>query len=624
MQAFYFLGLLVLKNFLMNKKYDFNKQIKLAEELFKKGELNKVDEIYRELFKRKIYTYDLLISCALFNKNIKRYKIAIELLTLSLRKYPKGIKSYLLLSEIYNSQKKFKEAEDLLLTAKDFDKNNSFVYFRLAFLYFTYKNHTKAIKFIDKAIKISPENNEYKILKADVLFSRADFKKALYLLSKINTGKNSNLFLQKDLLLSKIYLTISEFKKAEFTLLNLKSNFKTEKIVFLTLSNLYFQINDLRKGILILEEGINLYPSFLPFKFNLAVMYRNSGYIKLAIDTHLEIINFDKYFLDSYYELSSLYDFGSHKRELEIFLNIDFKKLSPDQQIKAAFSKSNIFHNLKEYTKSANYLKIANEQKLRLYPSDLQLKKNTGEFYKKLCLEKAKQGSKAGDEINNLFIVGMPRSGSTLLESILSIKNDVIDLGEVSYLEQSLKETLDIKDIFKIYISKIKDKRNNYFFTDKNLFNFLYSPVIYNYFPSARIIYCIRNPLDNILSIYRTNFLKQNFSSSLIDITELYIYQHNLMNNYKKLYGEIIYSYKYDELVKNPSIEIPKLIDWLGWEWNDNFLNPHANKRNVFTASSAQVRNKINQKGIGSWKKYQEILKPSIELLKQSKLLDSI
>ena len=124
--------------------------------------------------------------------------------------------------------------------------------------------------------------------------------------------------------------------------------------------------------------------------------------------------------------------------------------------------------------------------------------------------------------------------------------------------------------------------------------------------------------MDNILSIYRTNFLKQNFSSSLIDITNLYIYQHNLMEYYKKFYGDVIYSYKYDELVKNPSIEIPKLIEWLGWDWDDNFLNPQTNKRSVFTASSAQVRNKINKKGIGIWAKYEEILKPAIDLIEQN------
>ena len=94
------------------------------------------------------------------------------------------------------------------------------------------------------------------------------------------------------------------------------------------------------------------------------------------------------------------------------------------------------------------------------------------------------------------------------------------------------------------------------------------------------------------------------------------------MNHYQKLYGEVIYTYNYDELVKNPSTEIPKIINWLGWEWDDNFLNPHTSKRNVFTASSAQVRNEINKKGVGNWTKYEEILKPSIEILKKSNLLN--
>ena len=528
------------------------------------------------------------------------------------------------LSEIYTLQKNFKEAEKLLLTAGEIDKNNSFVHYRLAILHFTNKNYENAIKFINKSLKKNPDKKEFNILKADILFNKTDYRKALYLLSNINVEKNSYLSLQKELLLSNIYLNISEFRKAESILLNIKSVFKNEKIIFLNLSNLYFQIKNLKKGILILQEGLNLYPSFLPFKFNLAVMYRNSGAIKLAVDTHFEIIKIDNYYLDRYYELSSLYDFRNHKKELEFFLNTDFDKLGPNQKIKAAFSKSNIFHNLKEYSKSSHYLKIANEEKLKLYPSDLEFKKNTGEFYKKLCLDNIKCDFNFKDEIKIIFIVGMPRSGSTLLENIISVKNNVIDMGEVSYLEQSLKEISDIKDIFKKYISKIKVNKNNYIFTDKNLFNFLYCPVIYNYFPSAKIIHCIRNPLDNILSIYRTNFLKQNFSSSLIDITDLYLYQHSLMKHYKKLYGESIYTYNYEKLVKNPSIEIPKLIEWLGWEWDDNFLNPHNNKRNVFTASSAQVRNEINNKGIGNWLEYEKILKPSMDLIKKSKLIADI
>jgi hypothetical protein len=96
------------------------------------------------------------------------------------------------------------------------------------------------------------------------------------------------------------------------------------------------------------------------------------------------------------------------------------------------------------------------------------------------------------------------------------------------------------------------------------------------------------------------------------------------MEYYKKIYGEIIYSFEYEKLVKNPPIEIPKLIDWLGWKWDEDYLSPQKNERNVFTASSAQVRNKINSKGIGRWKNYEDILKPAFDRIKKSNLFADI
>ena len=119
----------------------------------------------------------------------------------------------------------------------------------------------------------------------------------------------------------------------------------------------------------------------------------------------------------------------------------------------------------------------------------------------------------------------MPRCGSTLLESILSLNAEVTDLGEVFFLEESLKETEDLKKVHDIYSEKVLDINSfNNIFTDKNLFNFLYCPIIYRFFPNSRIIHCTRNPLDNVLSIYRTNFINQSFSSSLKDIAKLYTY----------------------------------------------------------------------------------------------------
>ena len=240
---------------------------------------------------------------------------------------------------------------------------------------------------------------------------------------------------------------------------------------------------------------------------------------------------------------------------------------------------------------------------------------NKGEFYRNFKLEKIIDLEKTINNKQYLFIVGMPRCGSTLLESILSLNTEVKDMGEVNFLEESLQKTDDLLKVKKLYedeVMLLNSQKKIY--TDKNLFNFLYCPIIYRLFPNARIIYCKRNLLDNVLSIYRTNFLNQSFSSSLKDITELYLYHLELMDDYKKKFGSIIYLYDHDSVVLNPKKNIQSLINWLEWEWDEKYLSPQINNRSVFTASSAQIRQEINSNSSGYWKKYEDLLKPVRDL----------
>ena len=333
--------------------------------------------------------------------------------------------------------------------------------------------------------------------------------------------------------------------------------------------------------------------------------------IELSIETHIEILLEDQFNSNSYYELSTMYDFSNHNELLKTLLNIEIGNLSQKEKIYFGYSKANIYHQKKEYKKSAHFLKIANEEKLKIHPSDIKRKLNTGEYYRNLKIAKNLNTEGTMDSNKYLFIVGMPRCGSTLLESILSLNTEVQDLGEVTFLEESLQKTNDLLEVRKLYEEKVKlISSGKKIFTDKNLFNFLYCPVIHNLFPNARIIHCTRNPLDNILSIYRTNFLNQSFSSSLNDITELYLYQMKLMHEYKSKFGSMIYIYDHDQVVQNPEKTIKYLINWLDWEWSDKYLSPQKSKRSVFTASSAQVRKKINSYSSGYWKNYEDLLKP--------------
>ena len=172
----------------------------------------------------------------------------------------------------------------------------------------------------------------------------------------------------------------------------------------------------------------------MPFYSNLACFYRNSGQLKLAIETNLFIISKNKFDFNSFYELSGIYDFKNHKNELNFLLNTNLENLDPNSKIYAAFAISNLLHKKEKFKESAKYLKIANDESLRYKKSDSSLKIKHTEFYKSLKFKNSKN-KKLEDSCNFVFIVGMPRSGSTLLENILSLNSKVIDMGEVNFLE---------------------------------------------------------------------------------------------------------------------------------------------------------------------------------------------
>ena len=359
----------------------------------------------------------------------------------------------------------------------------------------------------------------------------------------------------------------------------------------------------------------------MPFYTNLACFYRNSGQLKLAIETNLFIISKNKFDFNSFHELSGIYDFKNHQNELNFLLNTKIENLNPSSKIYAAFAISNLLHKQRKFKESAKYLKVGNDESLKYRKSDLSLKIKNIEFYRSIKFKDSKNKF-LDNSCKYVFIVGMPRSGSTLLENILSINPNVIDMGEVNFLEESIKAIKNIEDVYDLYQKKVINQfKSSTIYTDKNLFNYIYCPIIANFFPGTKIINCIRNPLDNILSIYRANFLNQTFSFSLPDIANLYIHYFETMQEYKIKYGENIYDYYYEDLIDSPNKIIPEIINWLGWDWYEKYLSPHKNKRNVFTASSAQIREKFYSSSIGIWKEYEELLEPAIEIIKTNKIL---
>ncbi len=604
---------------------DLLKKIEIAKKKQKAGNFIEANKIFQNLLILDSDSFDLLYAYGLFCKEIKNFNLAKRLFLNLINKFPLSINSYILLAEILRMENKFNDAERVLQKAIKINPNHSDLLYNLSLLYYALRNFDHGLTYIDKAIKLSKNNFIYKLLKSEIYLNNYNIDKAINILNELKNNKN----IQKDnnkeirvyILLANANIKKRNYEEAESILLKLIRKYKRLELAYLNLSILYRDRNQLFKSIEILKKGINLSPNFMPFYTNLACFYRNSGQLKLAIETNLLIISKNKFDFNSFYELSEIYDFKNHKDQLRFLLNTNLDNLNSNSKIYAAFAISNVLHKQRKFEESAKYLKCANDESLKHKKSDLSLKIKNTEFYKSLKVQNSiNKYSKESRYF--IFIVGMPRSGSTLLENILSLNSKVIDMGEVNFLEESTKEIKDIEGIYDLYQKKVCNQfESSHIYTDKNLFNYMYCPIISNYFPNAKIINCMRNPLDNILSIYRANFLNQSFSFSLRDISNLYINYFETMEEYKIKFSESIYNYNYEGLIKNPRDVIPQIINWLDWDWDEKYLSPHENKRNVFTASSAQIRKKFYSSSIGIWKEYKEFLDPAIEIIKTNKIL---
>ena len=300
--------------------------------------------------------------------------------------------------------------------------------------------------------------------------------------------------------------------------------------------------------------------------------------------------------------------------------------LSTKDVMLLAFARSNCYHRLKEFSSSAKYLSIANNIKIQLQPSE---KNALISFTESLLVAgNDHSGNSSNGGKGRIFIVGMPRCGSTLTESILSINPLAVDLGEATALPKvmsrlySKEHNLSSRAIEDTYLDQLQPTLETCQITlDKQLNNYIYSGVIAHSMPAAKIIHCKRNPLDNILSMYRSNLTAgNNYTSSLKDSAEVLISQEKAMRHSKQLFPDSFYTLSYEYLVNEPQRQIHKLIAWLEWEWNDAYLEPHKSTRNIDTASVIQARRPINNKSVGGWENYSEMLEPARRMLVESGL----
>lgn len=241
-------------------------------------------------------------------------------------------------------------------------------------------------------------------------------------------------------------------------------------------------------------------------------------------------------------------------------------------------------------------------------------------------------GLPVSDTVNNvkpIFIIGMPRSGTSLVEQILASHPDVSGGGELPYIGDAItrlpslvgtgkqwpkcitdvsQENINI--LSDEYISKLSSiSQTSKYITDKMPHNYYALGLIQLLFPGAKIIHCRRQPLDTCLSIYFQNFLVgHEYSDNLFNLgTHYYQYLH-LMDHWKGHLKVDMLEIDYEELVNKPEDLIRNLLEFCEIPWDDNCLQFNKYKRRVNTASFDQVRQPIHTKSIDRWRNYEKYL----------------
>lgn len=227
-----------------------------------------------------------------------------------------------------------------------------------------------------------------------------------------------------------------------------------------------------------------------------------------------------------------------------------------------------------------------------------------------------------------IFVVGMPRSGTTLVERIISSHTDVNSCGELQDFPLAVKELsqsqsnkiidlptfqaarmINLKALGERYLQRTEAVRcNNKYFIDKLPFNFFYIGLIRQALPNAKIVCLLRNPLDTCIGNYRQLFGFNNphtmYSYDLMNTARFYRQFHVLVERWQQVGTDNFYLLNYEQLVAKPEQQIKQLIEFCGLEWQEQCLRAEDNPAPVSTASKVQVREPINSRSVGRWHKF--------------------
>lgn len=547
----------------------------------------------------------------------KQYDRAEEFHQSALSIHPKLTTSLNNLGSIYQSQGKFEQAIEFYKKAIIASPRFAEPYNNLGALLLQRQDFTKAFEYLKQAITLMPTFaiaycNLGLALIGLLQYNKAEehFEKALRLKPNYAEAYYG---------LAKVYLQREQFIDAEkfihnATLINPK---KTE--FYPLFAEIYCEQNKHTKALKYLDHAISLDENTSNLFLQKGKILMEMGEISCAEEAFIKVTQNqdpDAQLL-AYYSLVQLQKIKPNNTYLKALLSIK----NSDKQEFLYFALGKCFDDLGESSKAFDYFtkgcKIKRERITFNINEQIHFTHQLIQHFSKERIEYFR--TFANPSKLPIFIVGMPRSGTTLVEQIISSHSDVYGGGELKYFSNLIHSSIQkLSDVANEYLSILRCfSANTQHITDKMPQNFMAIGLIHAIFPNAKIIHVKRNPIDTCLSCYTKLFSQGHFYSyDLTELAQYYLCYQQIMDHwYHILPASTFLDIEYESIVNNLEIEARKLISYCDLPWNPTCLQFYESKRNVRTASFMQVRQPIYLSSNNRWRRYEKELAPLLKIL---------
>ena len=388
-----------------------------------------------------------------------------------------------------------------------------------------------------------------------------------------------------------------------------------------------------------IQESIHLNPDDIDAHISLALTLRQEGRMGLASRHLTQLLSIQPVCGAAYYHLSMI------RPPLHLIPAIrklvEYPQLPAEDAVHCHFALGNVFDAHAASDLAFDHYRQANALKRESVAYELR---DTTRMFERLIetysedFFERKRGLGCDSELP-VFIVGLPRSGTTLIEQILASHGSIHGAGELESFAgvelaiahrfrsgrptpecMSLIDQETVDEFSARYLDELRLRSGMAArIVDKLLGNFARIGLIKTLFPNASIVHCTRNALDHCVSLYFHNFQAPAYSFDLRELGQYYLHYQHLMAHWETLFPDRIFKVRYEELVSEPERISKQLIDHLDLPWDENCLRFYKNTRAIMGPSNIQVRQPIYRISVDRWKRYKKHLTPLIEALDASR-----